>query len=69
MQILMTVIDLILCTILLLIQIYILECGTGEVRVTQGYSLPARYIIHTVGPKYNIKCQSAAENTLHSCYR
>ncbi|XP_030765517.1 protein GDAP2 homolog [Sitophilus oryzae] len=45
------------------------ECQTGEVKVTQGYSLPARYIIHTVGPKYNIKYQTASENTLHMCYR
>ncbi|KAJ8942517.1 hypothetical protein NQ318_007246, partial [Aromia moschata] len=45
------------------------ECRTGEVRVTQGYALPARYIIHTVGPKYNIKYQSASESTLHTCYR
>ncbi|XP_046996346.1 protein GDAP2 homolog [Schistocerca americana] len=45
------------------------ECRTGEVRVTQGYNLPARFIIHTVGPKYNVKYQTAAENTLHSCYR
>ncbi|KAK9884888.1 hypothetical protein WA026_009124 [Henosepilachna vigintioctopunctata] len=45
------------------------ECRTGEVIVTQGHALPARYIIHTVGPKYNIKYQTAAENTLHYCYR
>lgn len=45
------------------------ECRTGEVKVTQGHALPARYIIHTVGPKYNIKYQSASENTLHTCYR
>nr|CAD7440373.1 unnamed protein product [Timema bartmani] len=45
------------------------DCRTGEVRVTQGHNLPARFIIHTVGPKYNIKYQSAAENTLHFCYR
>ncbi|KAJ8968103.1 hypothetical protein NQ314_002457, partial [Rhamnusium bicolor] len=44
------------------------ECRTGEVRITQGHALPARYIIHTVGPKYNIKYQSASENTLHICY-
>ncbi|KAJ8875645.1 hypothetical protein PR048_023541 [Dryococelus australis] len=44
-------------------------CRTGEVRVTQGQNLPARYVIHTVGPKYNIKYQTAAQNTLHSCYR
>ncbi|XP_050313453.1 protein GDAP2 homolog isoform X2 [Anthonomus grandis grandis] len=45
------------------------ECRTGEVRVTQGHALPARYVIHTVGPKYNIKYQTASENTLHMCYR
>ncbi|KAK5649516.1 hypothetical protein RI129_000545 [Pyrocoelia pectoralis] len=51
------------------INLDIRECRTGELRVTQGHALPARYIIHTVGPKYNIKYQSAAENTLHMCYR
>ncbi|CAH0558831.1 unnamed protein product [Brassicogethes aeneus] len=51
------------------INLDIRECRTGEVRVTQGHALPARYIIHTVGPKYNIKYQSASENTLHTCYR
>ncbi|SMG44412.1 O-acetyl-ADP-ribose deacetylase [Paracoccus sp. J56] len=25
-------------------------CPTGEARITQGYDLPARYVIHTVGP-------------------
>lgn len=25
-------------------------CPTGEARITQGYNLPARYVIHTVGP-------------------
>ncbi|XP_065342839.1 protein GDAP2 homolog isoform X2 [Cloeon dipterum] len=45
------------------------ECKTGDVQVTSGHNLPARYIIHTVGPKYNIKYQTAAENSLHSCYR
>ncbi|XP_015589859.1 protein GDAP2 homolog isoform X3 [Cephus cinctus] len=45
------------------------ECKTGEVRVTQGHDLPARYIIHTVGPIYNTKYQTAAQNTLHCCYR
>lgn len=44
-------------------------CRTGEVVVTEGHNLPARYILHTVGPKYNIKYQTAAENTLHLCYR
>ncbi|KAK7792886.1 hypothetical protein R5R35_000437 [Gryllus longicercus] len=45
------------------------ECRTGDVQVTQGYNLAARYVIHTVGPKYNIKYQTAAESTLHFCYR
>ncbi|XP_026478761.1 protein GDAP2 homolog isoform X2 [Ctenocephalides felis] len=45
------------------------ECRTGEAKLTQGHNLPARYIIHTVGPKFNVKYQTAAENTLHSCYR
>lgn len=48
---------------------FAVECKTGEVRLTRGHALPARYIIHTVGPKYNIKYQSASENTLHTCYR
>lgn len=47
----------------------IVECRTGEVRVTQGHGLPARFIIHTVGPVYNVKYQTAAQNTLHCCYR
>lgn len=25
-------------------------CPTGEARITKGYNLPARYVIHTVGP-------------------
>ncbi|CAH3022801.1 unnamed protein product, partial [Porites evermanni] len=34
----------------------------------KGYSLPARYVIHTVGPRYNIKCKTAAESALFSSY-
>ncbi|XP_059475099.1 protein GDAP2 homolog isoform X3 [Neocloeon triangulifer] len=51
------------------IQNEIKECKTGDVQVTSGHNLPARFIIHTVGPKYNVKYQTAAENSLHSCYR
>jgi len=50
-------------------KILIAECRTGEVRVTQGHGLSARFIIHTVGPVYNVKYQTAAQNTLHCCYR
>ena len=27
-------------------------CPTGEARITGGYHLPARHVIHTVGPVY-----------------
>src|SRR5512143_1142347 len=27
-------------------------CPTGEARITKGYRLPARHVIHTVGPVY-----------------
>ncbi|KAF8790235.1 Protein GDAP2 like protein [Argiope bruennichi] len=43
-------------------------CRTGEAKMTKGYNLPARYVIHTVGPKFNIKYQTAAESALFSCY-
>lgn len=45
-----------------------LACRTGEAKLTKGYNLPARYVIHTVGPKYNVKYQTAAESALFSCY-
>ncbi|CAH0774005.1 unnamed protein product [Bemisia tabaci] len=44
-------------------------CHPGEVILTSGHNLPARAIIHTVGPTYNIRYQSAAQSTLHLCYR
>jgi O-acetyl-ADP-ribose deacetylase (regulator of RNase III) len=37
--------------------------------MTKGYNLPARYVIHTVGPRYNLKYITAAESALYSCYR
>lgn len=43
-------------------------CRTGEAKLSKGYNLPARYVIHTVGPKYNDKFHTAAESALHSCY-
>lgn len=45
------------------------NCKTGEARITKGYLLPARFVIHTVGPRYNDKYRTAAENALHNCYR
>lgn len=43
-------------------------CPTGEARITGGYSLPARHIIHTVGPVYSIDRENAPA-LLASCYR
>ena len=43
-------------------------CPTGEARLTRGYRLPARYVIHTVGPVW--RGGGAGEAALlASCYR
>ncbi|KAM6978987.1 ganglioside-induced differentiation-associated protein 2 [Tautogolabrus adspersus] len=44
-------------------------CRTGEAKLTKGFNLAARFIIHTVGPKYKSKYRTAAESSLYSCYR
>jgi O-acetyl-ADP-ribose deacetylase (regulator of RNase III) len=47
-------------------------CRAGEVRVSKGHSLPARFVIHTVCPIYSQKNRTASiwtQNTLQSCYR
>ncbi|OGR33173.1 MAG: O-acetyl-ADP-ribose deacetylase [Desulfuromonadales bacterium GWD2_61_12] len=43
-------------------------CPTGEARLTRGYRLPARYVIHTVGPVWHGGSQGEAA-LLASCYR
>ena len=43
-------------------------CPTGEARITRGYRLPARHVIHTVGPVYRDGAQGEPE-LLASCYR
>src|SRR5512144_2112914 len=43
-------------------------CPTGEARITGGYSLPCRHVIHTVGPVYRIDGENAPA-LLASCYR
>ena len=42
-------------------------CDTGDAKITRGYNLKARYIIHTVGPVYYGRPQDA--KLLESCYR
>ncbi len=41
-------------------------CPTGEARITKGYNLPARYVIHTVGPVFRGKDEES--RLLSLCY-
>lgn len=43
-------------------------CPTGEARITGGYRLPARFVIHTVGPVWRGGTSGEPE-LLASCYR
>ena len=42
-------------------------CHTGEAKITRGYKLKAKYVIHTVGPIYSGKSSDAAD--LANCYK
>jgi O-acetyl-ADP-ribose deacetylase (regulator of RNase III) len=42
-------------------------CPTGQARITAGYNLPARHVIHTVGPVYHGRPDDPV--LLASCYR
>lgn len=41
-------------------------CRTGEAKITNGYNLPAKYVIHTVGPIYS--GAESDETDLYNCY-
>ena len=43
-------------------------CPTGEARITRGYGLPSRYVIHTVGPVWR-GGSGGEEEMLANCYR
>jgi O-acetyl-ADP-ribose deacetylase (regulator of RNase III) len=44
------------------------RCPTGEARITPGFNLPARHVIHAVGPVWHGGAQGEPE-LLASCYR
>ncbi len=43
------------------------HCDIGDAVITKGYDLPAKYVIHTVGPVYG-QNPKEEENQLYSCY-
>ncbi len=43
-------------------------CETGEAKITQAYRLPARHVIHTVGPVWS-GGERGEDGLLASCYR
>jgi O-acetyl-ADP-ribose deacetylase len=42
-------------------------CPTGQARITRGYRLPAKFVIHAVGPRYRDGAHGEAE-LLAGCY-
>ncbi len=44
------------------------RCPTGEARITPGFDLPAKFVIHTVGPVYRDGAHGEPEK-LAACYR
>lgn len=44
-------------------------CKTGEAKITGGYNLPAKHVIHTVGPIYFQHSQEESKRLLQNCYK
>jgi O-acetyl-ADP-ribose deacetylase len=44
-------------------------CNTGDAKITRGYRLPARHVIHAVGPVWSRKREEECDRLLASCYR
>ena len=44
-------------------------CKTGQSKITKSYNLPAKYILHTVGPIIQLSVSKEDEELLASCYR
>ena len=43
-------------------------CPTGQVKITPGFNLPAKFIMHTVGPDMRLYRQDIGDLLLESCY-
>jgi O-acetyl-ADP-ribose deacetylase (regulator of RNase III) len=43
-------------------------CQTGEAKITKGYNLPAKHVIHTVGPIYQHYDDDTQNQLLSNCY-
>ena len=44
-------------------------CKTGEAKITGGYNLPAKHVIHTVGPIFIQHSEEEAKRLLQNCYK
>lgn len=44
------------------------EEPTGKAKITQGYNLPAKYVLHTVGPIVGVQVTERQKEELKSCY-
>ncbi|KAI0784195.1 A1pp-domain-containing protein [Abortiporus biennis] len=44
-------------------------CDTGDAKITEGYNLPSKYVIHAVGPVYSSHSAEKKAKLLGSCYR
>ena len=44
-------------------------CKTGQAKITKGYNLKARHVIHTVGPIYYEYSPEQARELLQNCYK
>ncbi len=44
-------------------------CDTGGAKITRGYRLPARHVIHAVGPVWSARRAEECDRLLASCYR
>lgn len=45
------------------------EEPTGQAKITPGYNLPCRYVLHTVGPIVNVRLEPYHCELLQACYR